>query len=94
VPGAPLCYVIPFTRKSVITMHRGEYYVSQHARRWLVQHTGTEVTFDTSKSALNAAMAAANTAGIRGFGGSVLIQRPSGEWKTQWTYGLDPLPAG
>lgn len=73
-------------------MARGEYYVSQHAKRWKVQHAGTDITFGTSKAALNAAMGAATTAGGRGFGGSVLIQRPSGEWMTQWTYGVDHLP--
>ena len=73
-------------------MRRGEYYVSQHALRWKVQHAGADITFETSKGALNAAMVAANTAGGRGFGGSVHIQHPTGEWKMQWAYGLDPLP--
>ena len=59
----------------------------------MVRHAGTDISFETPRTALRAAMAAANTAGGRGFGGTVLIQRPSGEWETQWTYGLDPLPA-
>lgn len=70
-------------------MARGEYYVSQDARRWKVQHAGTNISFETSKAALSAALGAAKTAGSRGFGGSVLIQKPDGQWKTEWACDAD-----
>lgn len=73
-------------------MARGQYYVSKDAERWKVQHTDIQITFASPRAALSAALNAANQAGQRGFGGRVLVQRPDGQWRTEWIYGRDPLP--
>ena len=73
-------------------MARGHYQVSKEADRWKVQHNEIIITFESPRAALSAALEAANEAGKRGFEGRVLVERPDGEWRTEWVYGRDPFP--
>lgn len=65
-------------------MARGEYFVSSDADRWKVEHNGTSITFGTPRAALGAAVQAAQTAGQRGYGGTVLVRGPDGGWRVEW----------
>lgn len=67
-------------------------YVLSHGEKWKVQcdHCGSEIV-ETQSEALRiarqhvASLPASTLSQIR-------VQRDSGEFRTEWTYGLDPFP--
>lgn len=73
-------------------MARGDYYVWGEGGRWHVRHRDLTISFETPGVALSAALGEAYKAGQRGFGGRVLVRAPDNEWKTEWVYGVDPVP--
>lgn len=74
-------------------MSRKVYYVVFHGGSWKVAFNRAHIgTYRTQGAAIKNAVAAAQRAGINGFGGQVLVQGRDGQFRTEWTYGHDPYP--
>ena len=75
-------------------MARIQYVVGPHGADWQVSQGGKATTgFKTQAAAIRAAVDAAHTTGkTHSDGAQVLVQRPDGQFRTEWTYGHDPYP--
>jgi len=74
-------------------MARKHYYVSPHGSQWKVSLDGTVVGYhDTQAQAIRVAVDRAHMDGKSGHDAQVRVQRPNGEFRTEWTYGHDPYP--
>lgn len=71
---------------------RVRYYVLSHQGKWQVRREGVRLgeLHDTQASAIEAARGEAKLEHASGTDTQLLIQRPNGEWRTEWTYGDDP----
>ena len=61
-----------------------KYYVSKKADRWNVRYEGNDYSYESSTSALLAAIKAANIAVSQGYAAEVMIQGLDGKWRTEW----------
>ncbi|UVK57394.1 DUF2188 domain-containing protein (plasmid) [Mesorhizobium sp. AR02] len=68
-------------------MASAKYYVSKETDRWNVRYDGKDYSYDTSTSALMAAIKAANTAVSQGYAAEVMVQGVDGKWRTEWAEG-------
>ena len=72
---------------------RKRLFVSPDGQRWKVQWEGGSV--DTYHSTQDAAIKRARAVVgslPQGECSQIMVQRPNGQWVTEWTYGSDPFP--
>lgn len=72
-------------------MSRAEYFVMPNGSEWKIVHNRKDfVGYKTQSAAIEAAREAAIKSHQSGYDAQVHVARPSGEWRTEWTYGNDP----
>ena len=69
---------------------RNTYYVSPEGQRWKVTREGGVLLghHDTQRTAIRSAIDIAHANPPS----QVHVQRPDGQFRTEWTYGKDPYP--
>jgi len=74
---------------------REKLFVVMHGSQWKVRHNERlSEPYLTSACALRAAIDEAQTIGRQGSGAQVFVPvMTGGEFRLEWTYGLDPYPA-
>jgi len=74
-------------------MERRKLYVSPSGDRWKVHEGGSKVHgyFHTQGNAINFARRFLSKFRA-GMLSQILVQRPDGRFRTEWTYGSDPFP--
>lgn len=72
-------------------MTRATYYVLSDGGSWTVRLNGKDTPFRTQAEAIDAARDAAKRTFAAGQNSQVLIQGANGQWRTEWTYGDDPV---
>jgi hypothetical protein len=70
------------------------FYVICAGGRWRFKCGRREQCADDRASALLGAILAAHEAGERGGSARVMCRGDDAQWRTEWTYGTDPLPGG
>jgi hypothetical protein len=74
-------------------MARAHYYVVHHQNQWKIEYGGKHYgPYASQAEAIEVAVDTAHKAGNEGHDAQVLVQRPNGEFRTEWTYGNDPYP--
>jgi len=75
-------------------MARKHYYVSPNGLGgWKVTLDGVHLgNHGTQGLAISVAVNFAHSDGQKGHDAQVIVQRPTGEFRTEWTYGHDPYP--
>lgn len=74
-------------------MAQQAFYVVCVGDRWKIKNGRHEDFAATRELAIGVAIEAANEAGRRGHQAQVLIRGPDAQWRAEWTFGTDPLPA-
>jgi hypothetical protein len=70
---------------------RFHYYVQPDGALWKVTDGNGNVThYNTQTEAAGVARSAAQRDHQLGYNAQVHIARPTGRWRTEWTYGNDP----
>lgn len=71
---------------------RNKIYVLSHGNQWKVQceHCETGI-YNTQADAINVARRHVSSLAA-GTLAQILVQRDSGAWREEWTYGRDPFP--
>jgi hypothetical protein len=72
-------------------MARVTYYVLSDGGTWKVRVHGLDVPFRTQAEAIAYARQRAKQTYAGGQNSQVLIQAANGQWRTEWTYGQDPV---
>ena len=72
-------------------MPRVTYYVLSNGGAWKVRLNGNDTHFRTQADAIAAARDAAKRTYANGQNSQVLIQGANGQWRTEWSYGDDPV---
>ena len=67
------------------------YFVSPNGSQWKVRHNGIDYPYRTQEAAVNAARTAAEQSHANGWNAQVHVQRPDGRFRTEYTYGNDPV---
>jgi hypothetical protein len=72
---------------------RNRLFVSPAGSRWKLQWEGGQVDshHDTQGAAITRARAVVRSL-PPGSCSQILVQRPDGTWREEWTYGRDPYP--
>jgi hypothetical protein len=71
-------------------MARKQFFVSPNGANWKVTSGGTTLSnHQTQATAIRAAVDAAHR---HAGDAQVMVQRPDGTFRTEWTYGHDPYP--
>jgi hypothetical protein len=68
------------------------YFMCPDGARWMVSHSGAQYPYRSREIAIDAAIDAANTSGLRGHRAEVQLRDEEGEWHPFWTYGQDTYP--
>lgn len=73
--------------------HREQFFVVRHDDKWKIKHNGIhDGPFDTQTAAVDAAVARAKETWAAGTPAQVLVQGENMQFRTEWSYGLDPNP--
>lgn len=72
---------------------RKRLFVSPEGKQWKVQWEGGQVDsrHETQAAAISRARAIVRGL-VAGACSQIIVQRPDGTWRTEWTYGSDPFP--
>jgi hypothetical protein len=74
-------------------MARAQYFVVLHNDEWKIKHLDQHYgPYTTQREAIKAAVETAQQSGLSGHDAQVFVQGLDHQFRTEWTYGLDPYP--